>query len=90
MPVASTLAGAALPNPPTARHRSQFSQDEIARLRELLAELRRSDRGRQKAIRGRLRALGFYISDYAADARGFTRSDLDELIARGTITISNG
>lgn len=33
--------------------------------------------------------MGFYISDFSDDAFGFVVSDLDELIRRGTITVSD-
>jgi hypothetical protein len=33
-----------------------------------------------------MRAIGFYISDFAADSAGFVVSDLDDLISRGVIT----
>jgi hypothetical protein len=31
--------------------------------------------------------MGFYISDFTDDNAGFTPSDLDEVIRRGTITV---
>ena len=34
-----------------------------------------------------MRAIGFYISDFAADPGGFVVSDLDGLIGRGAITV---
>jgi hypothetical protein len=37
-----------------------------------------------------MRRLGFYITDFASDYGGFVVSDLDELISRGLITISDG
>ena len=64
-----------------------FSPSEIDELRSLLRELRRSDRNRQKALRARMRRMGFFISDFSHDADGFTVSDLDELIRRGTIDV---
>ena len=67
--------------------RTSFTRDEIDQLRSLLRELRRADPGRQKTIRGRMRRLGFYITDFSHDADGFTAADLDELLLRGTITI---
>lgn len=70
--------------------RSAFSSSEIAVIRELLREVRRADRSQQKAIRAKMRRLGFFITDYATDQQGFTASDLDELIARGTITVTKG
>lgn len=82
-----------LPRPSRAgvgAHRSRFTPDEIKLIRTLLIELRRAERFRQKTIRGRLRNLGFYITDYAADQQGFTASDLDDLLRRGTITLEGG
>jgi hypothetical protein len=64
-----------------------FTAGEIAELRGMLRQLRRSDRDRQKAIRNRMRRMGFFITDFSHDADGFTVSDLDELISRGTITV---
>jgi hypothetical protein len=71
-----------------ASHRHRFSRSEIEKIKSLLDEVRRSDRVRQKSLRAQLRRLGFYITDYATDQAGFTRSDVDRLVARGTITIA--
>lgn len=66
--------------------RLSFTEDEIAALRQLLTELRRSDRDRQKTIRAKIRRIGFYISDVSRDAGGFTATDFDALVRRGVIT----
>jgi hypothetical protein len=66
-----------------------FSTAEIAELRRLLVELRRADRDRQKAIRAKIRRVGFNISDVSHDAGGFTATDFDVLISRGVITERN-
>jgi hypothetical protein len=66
-----------------------FTRDEIEELRRLLRELRRAEPGRQKTIRGRMRRMEFYITDFSHDADGFTASDLDEMISRGTITVED-
>jgi hypothetical protein len=34
-----------------------------------------------------MRRIGFYITDYLPDQSGFSRSDLDDLIERGAITV---
>ena len=70
--------------------RSAFTPDEITELRRLIREKQTADRDRQKALRGRMRRIGFYISDFAADYSGFVVSDLDELISRGTISVKGG
>lgn len=69
--------------------RDRFTPDEAARIRELLARVRRVEPGAaQKLLRDQLRAKGFYISDWGRGAAGFTRADFDELVSRGLITIS--
>jgi hypothetical protein len=70
-------------------HRHSFSRSEIAKIKALLDEVRRSDRDRQKSLRNQLRRLGFYITDYAGDQAGFTASDVDRLVAKGTITVTD-
>lgn len=69
--------------------RLTFTKTEIDELRSLLRDLRRADRSRQKTIRARMRRMGFYITDFSHDADGFTVSDLDEMVARGTITVTD-
>ncbi len=66
--------------------RTSFSHNEIEKIRRLLREKGTADRDRQKAIRAMLRPIGFRISDFTASP-GFVESDLDDLIARDTITV---
>jgi hypothetical protein len=68
--------------------RTTFTATEIEQLSALVREKQTADRSRQKTLRARMRRLGFYISDFA-DYPGFTVSDLDALIQRGTITIAD-
>jgi len=68
--------------------RSTFTPAEAAELRELIREKQTADRTRQKALRARMRRIGFYISDFA-DYAGFTVSDFDDLVARGAVTIDD-
>lgn len=70
--------------------RNSFTSDEIDELRRLIREKQTADRSRQKTLRARMRAIGFYISDFAADSAGFVVSDLDNLISRGVITVTDG
>src|SRR3954453_8041200 len=69
--------------------RSEFTRAEIEELRRLIREKQTADRSRQKALRAKMRGLGFYISDFAFDYGGFVVSDLDELIGRGAITTTD-
>jgi len=65
--------------------RNEFTDAEIEGIRSELRERRRTDPHRQEIIQGRLRRVGFYITDYSHDANGLTVSDFDEMIHRGTI-----
>lgn len=49
--------------------------------------MRTTERDEQKRLRRRLRSLGFRISDWGTTGSGFARSDFDELVRRGLITI---
>lgn len=69
--------------------RNTFTQSEIQELRRLILEKQMADRSRQKSLRARMRTIGFYISDFSADSAGFVASDLDDLITRGVITVSD-
>jgi len=69
--------------------RNEFTDREIDEIRDALGELRRSGPGRQKVVRSRLRRIGFYITDYSHCADGFTASDFDEMLSRGTIRRRN-
>lgn len=52
-----------------------------------MKEKQAADATQQKAVRHQLRRLGFYISDFTADAGGFVESDIDTLIAHGVLTV---
>lgn len=69
-------------------HRTAFSREELATIKDLLSDIRTSDRDRQKMLRDQLRQMGFYITDYEDDQRGFTASDVDRLVANGAITVT--
>jgi hypothetical protein len=67
--------------------RAEFSKTEVDGIRRLLREKQTADRDTQKRVRGNLRRLPFYISDFASDQEGFTAADFDILIARGVIRV---
>lgn len=73
----------------THSHRNQFSRAEITKIKQLLKEIRGSDRDRQKGLRSQLRRMGFYITDYATDQAGFTSSDVDRLMSKGVIKLAD-
>jgi hypothetical protein len=63
-----------------------FTQDEFDRIRELVQNLRRADRDEQKSIRRKIRAIGFFISDFESGS-GFTEGDLSDLVQTRQIKI---
>ena len=67
--------------------KSEFTHDEYDTIKDLLHERGRADRDRQKAIRGKMRKIGFYISDFGE--AGFTIGDLDDCIKLGRIKIAD-
>ncbi len=68
--------------------RTAFTRNELSEIKRLLGEIRRTDRSRQKSLRGRLRRdFDFYITDFATDNQGFVASDVDVLVRRGVITV---
>jgi hypothetical protein len=70
-------------------HRRNFSRDEAKRIKKILAELRQVDSPAQKRLRTELRSMGFYITDYTDAASGFTASEFDYYVAKGTIAVPN-
>src|SRR5436309_3196661 len=74
---------------PVNAHRSSFTREEAKQIKSILAEVRRVDPPAQKRLRQKLRSLDFYITDYSADADGFTASEFDYLVSRGTIKITD-
>lgn len=70
--------------------RTTFTRQEAAELRRLIREKQTADRTRQKTLRARMRAMGFYVTDFATDQRGFVVSDFDDLVARGVIVVDSG
>ena len=67
--------------------KSAFTQREAETIRQKLREVHRGDRDLQRRLREKLRAMGFYISDFSRSSHGFTASDFDSLVQCGTITI---
>jgi hypothetical protein len=69
-------------------HRTVFTSDEVLALKALVREKQTAAPDRQKAVRNTMRKeYGFYISKVFRGGRAFVESDLDDLIARGTITV---
>ena len=68
--------------------RRWFAGGEAEEIRSLLDKVRRAERPEQKVLRKTLRSrFRFFISELMPDSSGMTRSDFDELVARGVIRI---
>lgn len=60
--------------------RAEFSKDEIEAICALLDRIRKADRDEQKRLRGRIRKMGFYLSDWGGP--GLTSTDVRGLLSR--------
>ncbi len=69
--------------------RKAFSSIEINKIKELLRVKTTPNRYQQKFIRGQMRNIGFYISDFTNTKTGFSVDDLDGLIRLGRIIITD-
>ena len=69
-------------------HRDTFTTAEWAALRVLVERLRKAPKNEQELIRGGMRGLGFYISDFEKAENRFVPSDLDRLVQQGRVKIA--
>ncbi|MDO8673533.1 MAG: hypothetical protein Q7O66_19165 [Dehalococcoidia bacterium] len=66
----------------------QFTQDEANQIRRLLEARSNASPDQQKRLRGAMRRLGFYITDFALSNDGFTLSDFENLIQQKRVAIA--
>lgn len=66
----------------------RFTAAEADQIRALLCQRAAAERTEQKRLRDKLRAIGFYISDWSRS--GLTPSDFDALVHSGQIKITYG
>src|SRR3954452_11709052 len=77
--------------PAHMKGRDRFTPSEADEIRRVLRLVRKAEPGTpQKQLRDQLRAIGFYISDFAGGPGGFTASDFDDLVRGGRIKIDGG
>ena len=67
--------------------RREFTQSEAREIRALLAEKLHADRDGQMRIRGALRRMEFYITDFHQTTEAFGPSHFDALVAGGLIAL---
>jgi hypothetical protein len=69
------------------QHRNTFSAAEWQALRVLVDHLRGAAKKDRELIRGGLRGMGFYISDFSRAEDRFVTSDLDRILSEGKIRV---
>jgi len=69
------------------KHRNTFSSAEWSALHVLVEALRRAPKTDQELLRGGMRGLGFYISDFEKAENRFVPSDLDRLRNQGRVKV---
>lgn len=69
--------------------KDKFTQEEKAKIEKLLVEKCTSERSRQKAIRNKLREIGFYITDFYDKNDGYNIEKFQEDIKNSKIIILN-
>lgn len=72
------------------QERYRFTQSGADEIRRLLRDKARVSRSDQKSIRGKIRRLVFYITDFDSSQEGFSAADFESLIRRNLITIIEG
>lgn len=69
------------------KHRNTFTAAEWAALHVLVDHLRRAPKEEQELLRGGMRGLGFYISDFEKAENRFIPSDLDRILHQGRVRV---
>jgi hypothetical protein len=70
-----------------AEHRTTFTAHEWLAVRVLVGQLLKAPKEDQELLRGGLRGIGFYISDYTRAENRFVVSDLDRILDSGDVRI---
>jgi len=70
--------------------KNTFTNYEVQAIKKLIAEKVVATTDKQKAIRGKIRNIGFHYSDFSSKKDGYTVADFEELIRSGKIKISDG
>lgn len=67
-----------------------FTDLQILTIKKLIAEKVIATPDKQKGIRGKIRNIGFYFSDFSSKKDGYTVADFEALISSEQIIISDG
>lgn len=66
-----------------------FTSLQVQTIKRLIAEKVVTSPDKQKGIRGKIRGIGFYYSDFSSKKHGYTVADFEALIHSGQIKISD-
>jgi hypothetical protein len=69
------------------KHRNTFTSSEWGALRVLVEHLRTAPKKDQELLRGGMRGIGFYISDFGKAEDRFVPSDLDRILHEGRVRV---
>ena len=69
------------------KHRNTFTNAEWQALRVLVEHLRGAAKKDRELIRGGMRGMGFYISDYSRAEDRFVTSDFDRILSEGKVRV---
>ena len=68
--------------------KKSFTRDEAEKIRALINQKVRASKYEQKRIRDKIRAIGFYFSDFS-NKKGYTVDDFEVLIKNKQINIDD-
>lgn len=69
--------------------RSEFTRDEIDELYRLVRRKHGASVSKQKQIRAQMRDVGLYVTDFGYQGHGFRDTDLDRLIQKGAVRVTD-
>ena len=67
--------------------KTEFNQIEVYEIKKLVKQKELASTSEQKNIRGKIRRLGFYYSDYSSKKENYNLNDFEALIKNGSIKI---
>ena len=70
--------------------RADFTQAEMDEIRRIVRLKAGASVSRQKQLRHQLRTLDFHIADFGYQGHGFREADLDRLLTKGHVRITDG
>lgn len=69
--------------------KTEFTNSEAGKIRELIDKKVLASTNEQKILRDKIRQVGFYFSDFSPSKHNYTVADFENLRESGLITITN-